>query len=214
MRLLASDAFDVAEGAGGASAEDADVPPPPALALPAPPEQYNLRERGDGAPPPPPPPPPLALGADGGLHDDFALLVEVYPVSSERQIKELYLEVNKAESVKEIDLPDAIAPTRKAHIDGACARLRAAYPGLFKPSERCKPPHLHLDTLRDRLFHCPALEHVGSAEELYTRLLALNRRLQARPAASWPERLRKPLEKATAHGCCLGLEDFSWLDSL
>ena len=102
MRLLASDAFDVAEGAGGASAEDADVPPPAALALPAPPEQYNLRERGDGAPPPPPPPPPLALGADGGLHDDFALLVEVYPVSSERQIKELYLEVNKAESVKEI----------------------------------------------------------------------------------------------------------------
>ena len=52
---------------------------------------------------------------------------QVYPVTHERQIKDLYLEVNKGESVKEIDLPDAIAPKRKSIIDDACERLQQMY---------------------------------------------------------------------------------------
>ena len=85
-------------------------------------------------------------GGGGGLirlseatndgHDDFPVVVEVYPVSSEGEAKALYLEVNKGESVKEIDLPDAIAPERKGHIDWASEALRARYPDMFKPSER------------------------------------------------------------------------------
>ena len=149
-----------------------------------------------------------------GLHDDFPLLVEVYPVRTERDIKELYLEVNKAESVKEIDLPDAIAPERKAHIDEACERLRKVYPDMFKPSERCRPPHVHRDTLRDKLFHHAASADVTSAEALYARVLAVNGRMAARPPMQWPERLRKPLEKAIAHNFFLGLDDYAWLDWL
>ncbi len=135
-------------------------------------------------------------------------------MGTEREVKDLYLEVNKAESVKEIDLPDAIAPQRKAHIDEACERLRKAYPDMFKPSERCRPPHVHRDTLRNRLFHHAATADVTSAEALYVRFLAVNGRLAARPATQWPERLRKPLEKAVAHGFFLGLEDYAWLDWL
>ena len=79
-------------------------------------------------------------------HDDFPVVVEVYPVSSEAEAKALYLEVNKGESVKEIDLPDAIAPERKGHIDWASEALRTRFSDMFKPSERCRVPHMHKDT--------------------------------------------------------------------
>lgn len=150
----------------------------------------------------------------GGQFHDFDLVVEVYPVDTEREIKELYLEVNKAESVKEIDLPDAIAPQKKAHIDTAVERLRGNFPEMFKPSERCRPPHLHRDTLRNKLFHHAATTEVTNADGLYARFEQVNQRLAARPLTQWPERLRKPLEKATAHGLFLGLDDYAWLDWL
>ena len=44
--------------------------------------------------------------------------------------------MNKGESVKEINLPDAIAE-RKVRIDWASEALRARYSDMFKPSERC-----------------------------------------------------------------------------
>ena len=60
------------------------------------------------------------------LHADFPLLVEVYPVRSEREVKELYLEYNKGENVREIDLPDAVAPDLKKFIDHAVDALATA----------------------------------------------------------------------------------------
>jgi hypothetical protein len=38
--------------------------------------------------------------------------------------------------------------------------------------------------------------------------------MAARPPMQWPERLRKPLEKAIAHNFFLGLDDYAWLDWL
>ena len=180
-----------------------DAPTAPALsALPVPPSDAR-RPRNM-----------VATLADGGMHEDFSLLVEVYPVRTDREIKELYLEVNKGESVKEIDLPDALAPTRKAIIDDACARLKSHFGAMFKPSERCRPPHLHLDTLRNKLFHCAAVEHVVSSDDLYARMLRANDRLRGHPPTAWPERMQKPLEKALVHGLFLGLDDFEWLEGL
>lgn len=91
--------------------------------------------------------------ADSALLDDVEVVVEVYPVESESEVKTLFLQLNKAEIVKEIDLPDTIAPTKKKVIDEAVDTLRGRYPGMFKPSERCRPPHVHRDTLRNKLFH-------------------------------------------------------------
>ena len=155
---------------------------------------------------------PAADGA--GKHADFDLIVEVYPVSHEHMINELYLEVNKCEVVKEIDLPDAIAPLKKGIIDEATERLRLAHASMFKASERCRPPHVHRDTLRNRLSHHPSVELMTSADELYHCLTAVNRQLASRPARYWPQRLAKSLEKATANGFYLGLNDYAWLDEL
>ena len=97
---------------------------------------------------------PLTVsGGSGGMlgrHADFDLIVEVYRVSSEAEIKKLYLEVNKGEVVKEIDLPDTLAPDLKSYIDGAVDKLTRSFPAMHKPSERCRPPHVHRDTLRNR----------------------------------------------------------------
>jgi hypothetical protein len=159
----------------------------------------------------------------------------VAQVAHEADIKKLYLEVNKAEAVKEIDLPDALAPALKAHIDGACemvrrrptaarravahrrsARARAhgrvwtalrrvarltaaarrthaathpqlckAYSEMHKPSERCRPPHLHRDTLRNKLFLSHAAQQSRSAQQLYAMIMRVNETLRARPTNAW-----------------------------
>ncbi len=150
----------------------------------------------------------------GGEHSDFELVVEVYAVRSEEEVKALYLEVNKAESVKEIDLPDTIAPDHKRHIDAACRLLQEMYPRMHKPSERCKPPHVHRDTLRTRLMDHRATRGVADGAELLSMILAVNEKLKERPPGSWPDRLTKAVEKARRYGFYLGLNDFAWLDLL
>lgn len=156
-----------------------------------------------------------AMAATGGKHDDFEMLVEVYPVRSEQDVKRLYLEVNKGEVVKEIDLPDQLAPELKSFIDEAVATLLRRWPEMFKPSERCRPPHLHRDTLRNKLFQAHATHGATSAEALVAAVSRVNEALKARPISTWPERLRgKPMQKAKAHGCFLGLAEYSWLDML
>ena len=176
------------------------------------PESWEMREGGGGG--------GGALSqlveASNNSHDDFAVVVEVYPVSSEAEAKALYLEVNKGESVKEIDLPDAIAPERKGHIDWASEALRARFSEMFKPSERCRVPHMHKDTLRNKLFHHPTTERVGSGQELLDMLLKLNASLGSRPKTSWPAKVQpSAIEKAKQHAFFLGLDsEYGWLDAL
>lgn len=65
-----------------------------------------------------------------------------------------------------------------------------------------------------QLFHHAATAELASADALFASFLQVNQRLAAQPSAQWPERLRKPLEKASAHGLFLGLDDYAWLDWL
>ena len=97
----------------------------------------------------------------------------MYPVSSEAEAKALYLEVNKGESVKEIDLPDAIAPERKGHIDWASEALRARYSDMFKPSERCRVPHMHNSTRTRGVTAIPPPEQTPRAVLIVGRDTAL-----------------------------------------
>lgn len=129
-------------------------------------------------------------------------------------MKRLFLEANKGENVKEVDLPDAVAPERKKVIDGVVKRLAQMFPEMFKPSERCRPPHLHRDTLRNKLFHHPMTEQMETEEELLALILKVNKRLENRPQSQWADRLQRPLEKAKANGCFLGLCDYAWLDQM
>ena len=131
------------------------------------------------------------------------------------QAKQLYLEVNKGESVKEIDLPDAIAPARKGHIDEAAEALRRRFPEMFKPSERCRPPHLHKDTLRNKLFGCAATERVSGGDELLALLLRVNAGLARKPKSAWPAKAGAAFDKAKQHGLYLGLDGgYGWLEAL
>jgi hypothetical protein len=157
----------------------------------------------------------LEAGADGVVRQDFEISIEVYPVRSEEDVKRLFLECNRGESIKEIDLPDSLAPVLKAHIDGACEALCCRFCGMFKPSDRCRPPHLHRDTLRTRLFEHLQSEAlaVSSADELVTKIMRVNEQLRGKPKRAWPQRLHGALEKARAHGLYLGL-DYAWLDDL
>ena len=151
---------------------------------------------------------------DSAMVDDFSLLVEVYPVCSAMQVKQLYLAVNKAESVQEIDLPDAIAPARKKFIDQTVETLARRRPQMFKPSSRCRPPHIHKDTLRNKLFIHAATERIESAAELTEMILELNSRLGLLSKKHWPPRVHKAIDKAKANHCFLGLDEFNWLDHL
>ena len=103
----------------------------------------------------------------------------------------------------------------KAFIDDGVAALLRRWPEMFKPSERCRPPHLHRDTLRNKLFQAHATHAATSADDLVAMVTRVNEALKARPASAWPDRLRgKPLQKAKAHGCFLGLAEYSWLNML
>ena len=85
----------------------------------------------------------LVTDGSGGTHDDFEMIVEVYPVCSEAQVKALYLEVNKGESVKEIDLPDSVsaATGHKGH-EGRTPALAPSLP-LPPTLTHVSPPHEH-----------------------------------------------------------------------
>ena len=148
------------------------------------------------------------------LHADFPLLVEVYPVRSEREVKELYLEYNKGENVREIDLPDAVAPDLKKFIDHAVDALANRFGVMFKPSERCRPPHVHRDTLRNALYHARVAERVESGAQLLELLLAANERLAGRPKKSWPAKLGAAYEKAKREKFYLGLDSLAWVETL
>ena len=83
--------------------------------------------------------------------DDFKLTLEVFPVKSNDDVKQLFLELNKAERVQEIDLPDAIAPFDKQIIDSAVRALNRKYEQMFKSSKRCRKPHVNRDKLRNEI---------------------------------------------------------------
>lgn len=145
------------------------------------------------------------------------ILVEVYPpkvgVDEESHAKDLFLEVNKAEPVKLVDLPGmAKAADRKVINEGA-DRLQERFPDMFSPSQRCRSPHLNIDNLRDALFASNVIQKhslktpkaledwmMGQNEMLATKFQAEENRLLV-PASA--------LKKAEKYDFYLGL-DSSW----
>jgi hypothetical protein len=53
---------------------------------------------------------------------------------------------------------------------------------MFKPTSRCRPPHLHADALRDELYQSEFLSrhNIKTAEELLLKLESINTRLGKR----------------------------------
>jgi len=91
--------------------------------------------------------------------DDFdfeKILVEVFPALNDQReeayAKEIFLEVNKAEPVKLVDLPGVAKASDRKIINEVADRLHGGFPQMFSDSQRCRSPHLNIDNLRDALF--------------------------------------------------------------
>eukprot|EP00531_Pseudo-nitzschia_arenysensis_P010334 CAMPEP_0116128526 /NCGR_PEP_ID=MMETSP0329-20121206/7406_1 /TAXON_ID=697910 /ORGANISM="Pseudo-nitzschia arenysensis, Strain B593" /LENGTH=416 /DNA_ID=CAMNT_0003622669 /DNA_START=5 /DNA_END=1255 /DNA_ORIENTATION=- len=84
------------------------------------------------------------------------VLVEVYPAQEETnqdsQVQDIFVEVNKAEPVKLVDMPGVAKAKDRKIITEVAESLRQKYPDMFSESQRCRSPHLNIDNLRDALF--------------------------------------------------------------
>mmetsp|Transcript_1439 Transcript_1439/g.2124 ORF Transcript_1439/g.2124 Transcript_1439/m.2124 type:complete len:496 (+) Transcript_1439:179-1666(+) len=106
--------------------------------------------------------------ADEALNLD-RVLVEVFPDKNDSDssttattntslASDVFTEINKAEPVKLVDMPGIAKKSDRRIIDDAASMLCESYPDMFKPSQRCRAPHLNVDNLRDALFAADVLQ--------------------------------------------------------
>lgn len=99
--------------------------------------------------------------------------------------------------------------------------LRQKYPEMFKPTSRCKIPHLNIDVFRDDLFSTAMIQQgqCDDSEQLLKQLQKINDRLKAKfdqlaqdenRAKGFTKSFQSALEKAKSNGFYLGMEK-DWL---
>lgn len=157
----------------------------------------------------------LALSTRNNTSFDLDnILVEVYPQQSSILAQDLFLEVNKAEPVKLIDLPGVSKVKDRNIITDAVEELSMVYPNMFKPSQRCRMPHVNVDNVRDNLFasNIIAKHNISSRKQLYEWLIKQNQSLEKKyNALDTVDGIPKmALDKAKTNKFYLGLES-SWL---
>jgi len=147
------------------------------------------------------------------------VLVEVYPqtpkVRHMDHAQDIFLEINKAEPVRVIDMPGVATKKDRSIISAAVNNLELKYPVMFSPSQRCRAPNLNVDNLRDSIFAANIIKrhNIKTAKQLLDWLLQQNEALGATlvsdpdaqsffNAGAW--------NKATSNEFYLGLES-SWL---
>mmetsp|Transcript_14960 Transcript_14960/g.47042 ORF Transcript_14960/g.47042 Transcript_14960/m.47042 type:complete len:395 (+) Transcript_14960:402-1586(+) len=155
------------------------------------------------------------------------IVVEVYPPMSDKDIFALFAEINKCEPVALVDMSaddveGGASPDDRRRIDAAAARLKDAYPDMFKPSRSCRAPHLNLDALRDQIHKACVLARLPADDaSLDDFLRRSNQHLAALPRDAWHQpdlrcrantatAIDKALDKAAKHQFFLGLT-WEWL---
>ncbi len=150
------------------------------------------------------------------------ILVEVFPQSStspSSHAQDIFIEINKAEPVKLVDMPGIATSTDRKIINDAATYLQDTYPEMFKPSQRCRPPHLNVDNLRDAIFASGLLKKhkIRSKKALVKWILGKNEELAEKydddgEASNRDGDVKKSsLDKARKFDFYLGL-DLSWLN--
>uniref|UniRef100_A0A7S2J097 Uncharacterized protein n=1 Tax=Haptolina brevifila TaxID=156173 RepID=A0A7S2J097_9EUKA len=151
------------------------------------------------------------------------ILVEVYPPMNEQGKKDLFTEINRAEPVLLVDLPDGGASADdNVILTEAAEALSERYPTMFKPSHSCRSPHVNVDVLRAELHRVGILSRhqLTTSEQLVQWLETTNAELGAQPDAAWARTggrsksdaaQTKALGKARDHNFFLGLS-WEWLD--
>lgn len=144
------------------------------------------------------------------------VLVEVFPQhtsSNENHAQDIFLEINKAEPVKLVDMPGIAKVSDRKIINQAADTLCEAYPEMFKPSQRCRPPHLNVDNLRDAIFAAGVLNRHSfkSQKALVDWMMKQNKIMGEKIRSSPPPNLSpSAMNKAKQFDFYLGL-DLSWL---
>lgn len=167
----------------------------------------------------------LLIMAQSGHWNEFErnILVDVFPTESDKQISDLFREINSAEPVRLVDMPDdeGMEQDSKVILDEATDLLMKQYPEMFKASARCKIPHLNVDLFRDEVFQSEIISNqkIKSSEALLNFFLSVNQKLSKRTDNEWlslhggasTKNLELALKKARANNFFLGLHDRSWL---
>ena len=85
-----------------------------------------------------------------GLHDRN-ILVDVFATSNENQIMDLFVEINKGEPLRDIDMPsrdvNGIDSKRRLIVTGAVTLLAEKYAQMFKNNTKCRAPYLNIGKL-------------------------------------------------------------------
>lgn len=166
---------------------------------------------------------------ENDMFDLQRILVEVYPEdkqveeststssSNNNHAQDIFLEINKAEPVKLVDLPGvALTKADRTTINEGAARLNDAFPDMFSPSQRCRAPHLNVDNLRDALFASDVVKrhNLKSPKALEAWMMEQNEMLKDEYTAEDSKKAesvsKTALEKAIKFNFFLGL-DSSWL---
>eukprot|EP00514_Thraustochytrium_sp_LLF1b_P002085 CAMPEP_0184516576 /NCGR_PEP_ID=MMETSP0198_2-20121128/5105_1 /TAXON_ID=1112570 /ORGANISM="Thraustochytrium sp., Strain LLF1b" /LENGTH=357 /DNA_ID=CAMNT_0026906911 /DNA_START=89 /DNA_END=1163 /DNA_ORIENTATION=+ len=168
---------------------------------------------------------------DNVVAEDKLVLTEVYRVADGlEEVGDLFKEINQAQPALEVDLPGAAEEHITAAIDNVSKILSEEYSAMFRPSLRCRAPHMNVDILRQELFEsekalsviraAPKQDEETATETLLEWVRAQNARLARRSMEEWQassmlrvksqKHLQSGLGKSTTHDFFLGM-DLSWL---
>lgn len=166
----------------------------------------------------------LLLEREDVVFDLEKILVEAYASTGEEDhSEEIFVEINKSEPIKLVDMPGVATTKDRNIITTAATKLQFEFPEMFKTSQKCRAPHVNSDNLRDALFAAEVLKRhdLSSTTALVEWIKAQNDVLQDKYSVSEnttttttasPETdvNEKALKKANDHKFYLGLEA-SWL---
>ena len=153
--------------------------------------------------------------------DAHVIMVEVFPVTTDEEIKRLFTEINTCQPVNVIDLPDVAEEGEKKTINDASEIIRNKYSDMFKASTNCRIPHMNIDNLRDELFKSNIVgrENIENSEQLVEWIMARNTYLSKKKDAYWKkvfkgrnfDAINKSLVKARERNFFIGM-DRNWID--
>lgn len=143
----------------------------------------------------------------GDWPEDKPIPVEVYSVSDEAAVADLFLEINQSQPVQELDLPGVADDNLRLAINETSDTLRAEFGDMFKHSTRCRAPHVNIDNLRSVLFNSAevgevvraAMQDGDSASTALTEFVRdKNARLGERGEEEWGETEAAKMNKSFA----------------
>eukprot|EP00977_Amphora_coffeiformis_P011823 scaffold2897_cov178-Amphora_coffeaeformis.AAC.28 len=150
------------------------------------------------------------------------VLVEVYVQPSNRNAdaaakhaEKIFLEINKAEPIKLIDMPGVASAADRAIISEAIDELERKFPRMFSPSQRNRVPNVNVDNVRNSIYGANVLRRhkLTTSKKLFDWLLVQNASLGSQYEGDEERRgyvSARSWSKASKYGFFLGLES-SWL---